>query len=138
MPGARDPLRPAQAGDTGGAGEVRALAGHNFAIGSWPAFVDAEAAFRLRSAGPPDEWHGDLTLGLRPWGRVMLLLQSFNTISAGAGGPSFPAWRSDSLAASVVYELDAHWSLQAGLFGTIAAVNTNTERGAVVAVWRKF
>ncbi len=138
VPGARDASQSAQAGDTGGEAEARALAGHDFAIGSMPAFVDAEVAFRLRAAGPPDEWHGDLTLGLRPAASVMALLQSFNTVSAGPGEPGFPAWRSASLQASLVYAIDAHWSVQAGVFATIATVNTNSERGALVALWRKF
>src|SRR5271165_489530 len=64
VPGAYDGAAPAQAGDTGGAGEARLLAGTNFTVGSTPAFFDGEFGYRLRTGGPPDEWHGDLTLGL--------------------------------------------------------------------------
>ena len=138
VPGARDPLRPAQAGDTGGAAEIRALAGHNLVIGSMPAFVDAEAGFRLRSAGPPDEWRGDLTLGARPWPRMTVLLQSFNTISAGAGGAAL--FRLAVRQPRGEPGLCARLALvvTGGAFATLATVNANTQRGAVIAVWRKF
>jgi protein XagA len=137
-PGARDFSRPAQAGDTGGAGEARALAGYNFMVAGTPAFLDLEAAYRMRSAGPPDEWHVDATLGLKPSGPVMWLLQSYTTISAGSGSPFFPAWSSYAAQFSLVYALDEHWSLQAGAFATVATVKTNSQRGILVAVWRKF
>jgi len=138
VPGARDASRPAQAGNTGGAGEARALVGYNFTFFATPAFLDAEAAYRLRCAGPPDEWHFDLTLGLEPSPRVMWLLQNFNTISARPGSPEFPAWSSHTAELSIVYALDAHWSVQAGAFTTFATVETNSQRGLVAAIWRKF
>jgi hypothetical protein len=138
VPGARDSARPAQAGDTGGAGEGRLLAGYNFTLGATPGFVDAEVGYRLRSAGPPDEWHVDATLGIRPAPRVMLMAQLFNTISSPSSNPLFPAWRSHIAEVSLVYALDDRWSLQIGTFTTFATVNTNSERGAVVAVWRTF
>ncbi len=137
-PGARDVSRPAQTGNTGGAGEVRALVGYNFTLGAAPAFLDGEGAFRLRSAGPPNEWHIDATLGLKPSPRVMWLLQGYSTISAGSGSAMFPAWSSHAVQLSLVYALDEHWSVQAGAFTTVATVTTNSQRGFVAAVWRKF
>ena len=137
-PGARDFAHSAQAGDTGGAGEGRLLAGYNFNVGATPAFLDAEGAFRLRSAGPPDEWHIDLTLGLKPSARVMWLLQNFSTVSMGSGSPGFSAWSSQDVQLSLVYALDEHWSVQAGAFTSFATVNTNSQRGLLVAVWRRF
>ena len=75
VPGAWNPAAPAQAGNTGWAGEARLLAGTNFSLGRWPGFLDAEAGFRLRTAGVPDEWHGDVTVGLKPAPGVMVMLQ---------------------------------------------------------------
>ena len=137
VPGARDPSRPAQAGNTGGAGEFRGLAGYNFNLGGMPAFLDAEVGYRLRAAGPPDEWHGDLTLGVKATPRWMGLAQVFNTVSQG-GTPGFPAWSSHTGQVSVVYALDERWSVQLGAFATFATVNTNSERGVMAAVWRRF
>jgi hypothetical protein len=138
LPGARDASRPAQAGNTGGAAEGRALVGCNFSLFAAPAFLNAEAAFRMRAAGPPDEWHGDLTLGVQLGGRATLLLQTFNTISAGPGSARFPPWSSDTAELSLVYALDERWSVQAGAFATFATVATNSQRGLVAAIWRRF
>jgi hypothetical protein len=137
-PGAHSPSQPAQEGNTGGAGEGRLLAGANFMLGSTPGFVDAELGYRLRTAGPPDEWHGDLTVGFKFTPRMMLMLQNFNTVSAVSNNPTFPAWRSSVIEASLVYALDDRWSVQIGLFTTVATVNTNSQHGAALALWRRF
>lgn len=137
-PGAHDSKAPAQAGNTGGAAEGRLLSGYGFSIAGLPGFLDAEAGYRLRTAGPPNEWHGDLTLGVKPAPGLMLMLQDFTTISAASTNRQFPAWRSSILQASMVIDLDSRWSLQIAGFMSVLAVKTNTERGVAVAVWRKF
>jgi hypothetical protein len=138
MPGAHEPAAPAQAGDTGRAGEGHLLAGTNFALGQWPGFLDAEFGYRLRTAGPPDEWHADLTVGLKPAPGVMLMLQDFTTFSTATANQNFPAWRSSVVEASVVVPLVDRWSIQVGLFSSVLAVKTNTERGVALSVWRTF
>jgi hypothetical protein len=60
--GAHDAKAPAEEGNTGWAGEARLNAGTNFKAGSTPGFIDAELGYRLRTQGPPNEWHGDLTV----------------------------------------------------------------------------
>jgi hypothetical protein len=137
-PGACNPAAPAQAGDTGWAGEGRLLAGANFAVGGWPGFFDAQLGYRLRTAGPPDEWHADLTVGLKPAPGVILMLQDFTTIATASTNLSFPAWRQSVVEASLVVPLADRWSIQIGLFSTVVAVKTNTARGAALSVWRTF
>ena len=137
-PGAHDSAVPAQAGNTGGAAEARLLAGYGFTLWSTPGFVDAQIGYRLRTAGPPDEWHGDLTVGFQFTPRIMLMLQDFTTVSSASTNPGFPAWRSSVVEASVVYALDDRWSVQVGLFTSVWAVKTNTERGVALSVWRRF
>ena len=114
------------------------LAGYSFPVGSTPAFFDAELGYRLRSAGPPDEWHADVTVGLKPAPGVMLMLQDFTTVSSASTNPGFPAWRTSVVQASVVVPLDDRWSLQFGLFMSVLAVKTNTARGVALSVWRTF
>jgi hypothetical protein len=150
IPGAHDSKAPAQEGNTGWAGEARLNAGRNFTlasipglgwlplIGSVPAFLDAEVAYRLRTDGPPDEWHGDLTVGFKFTPKIMLMLQDFTTVSMSTNNPTFPAWRQSVAEASVVYALDNKWSLQLGVFSTVWTVKTNSERGGTIAVWRNF
>ncbi len=138
VPGASDAARPAQAGNTGWAADVRALAGYSFDIDGRHAFVDAEAGYRQRTAGLPSEWHGDFTFGVDVAPRLTVLAQTFNTLSLGAGAPGFPAWTQSVLQLSAVYELGPHWSVQAGAFSTVTVRNTNSERGVMAAVWRRF
>ena len=138
IPGAHDAKAPAQEGNTGWAGEARLNAGRNFTLWWVPGFVDAEVAYRLRTEGPPDEWHGDLTVGFKFTPQIMLLLQDFTTVTMATKDPTFPAWRSSGVEASVVYALNDKWSLQAGVFSTVWTVKTNTEHGVTVAVWRNF
>lgn len=138
VPGARDASAPAQEGNTGGAGEGRLLAGGNFTLGSTPGFIDAEAGYRIRTAGPPDEWHGDLTIGLKFTPQVMAMVQDFTTVSADSDNRTFPAWRSSVVEASLVYALDSRWSVQIGVFTTVWTVKTNSEHGLALALWRRF
>src|SRR5271155_4927072 len=144
IPGAHDSHAPAQEGNTGWAGEARLNAGRNFALssipflGSVPGFLDAEVAYRLRTEGPPDEWHGDVTLGFKFTPKIMLMLQDYTTVSMWTKDPTFPAWRSSVAEASLVYALNDNWSIQAGVFSTVWTVKTNTQHGAVVAVWWNF
>ena len=147
IPGAHDSNAPAQEGNTGWAGEARLNAGRNFTLGSIPAwlparlipgFLDAEVAYRLRTEGPPDEWHGDLTVGFKFTPKIMLMLQDYTTVSMSTKDPTFPAWRQSVVEASVVYALNDKWSLQVGVFSTVWTVKTNSEHGVAIAVWRSF
>ena len=135
---ARDASRPAQAGNTAPAADLRGLAGRNLTLFGAPAFLDAQAGYRFRAEGPPSEWRADLTLGLEWTPKAKLIVQSFNILSNGAGAPGFGAWESHKGQVSLVYALDELWSVQAGGFATLYRRNTNSEVGALVAVWRRF
>lgn len=150
IPGAHNSHAPAQEGNTGWAGEARLNAGRNFSLasipglgwfpgfGSVPGFLDAEVAYRVRTEGPPNEWHGDVTVGFKFTPKIMLMLQDFTAVSMSTDNRTFPAWRQSVLEASVVYALNDKWSLQLGLFSTVWTVRTNSERGGAIAVWRNF
>lgn len=136
--GAHDTTKPAQDGDTGPEVDARALVGHNLTLFGAPAFFDGQAGYRLRTEGPPSEFHADLTLGVSVTARAQIFAQAFNTISNGAGAPGFAAWESHIGQLSVVYALDDKWSVQIGGFGTLYRRNTNSEFGALLALWRRF
>ena len=110
----------------------------DFAIYVVPGFLDAEVAYRQRTEGPPDEWHGDLTVGFKLTPKFMLMFQDFTTVSMSTKNPTFPAWRQSVAEASVVYALNERWSIQVGLFSTVWTVRTNSQRGGAVAVWWNF
>jgi len=115
--------------------DIRLLYGRNFEVASWRGYVDIQGGYRLRS-GAADEWRADLTAGLHVRERWMLLLQSFNLLAGRYG--TFPARRSSKLQASLVYRIGPHWSVQAGVFTTIAARNVRRDSGMIAAVWRSF
>ena len=118
--------------------DLRALGGLAFPVGPWPAFLDAQGAYRLRSGGAPAEWHADLTFGVRPLPRLLLLLQSDTTLPVGPGTAWFPASLYSKLGVSLVYDLSARWSVQIGAFSTIAGTNALRERGVLSALWYRF
>lgn len=129
---------PAQVGNTSRDLDLRALGGLAFPVGPWPAFLDAQGAYRLRSGGAPAEWHADLTFGVRPLPRLLLLLQSDTTLPVGPGTAWFPASLYSKLGVSLVYDLSARWSVQIGAFSTIAGTNALRERGVLSALWYRF
>jgi hypothetical protein len=130
--------------------ELRALAGQNIAIGAMPGFAEAQAAYRFYGDHQPGEWRLDLTFGLRPAPQVMVLLQSFCSLSPGGGQFSAASpnknWPNKNwpnsfwakIQPSLVYDLSRQWSLQIGGFFTVVGVNAGQELGPFAGVWYRF
>ena len=55
----------------------------------------------------------------------------------GRGQGVFDRYRYHNVQASVVLDVDKHWSLQAGTMGTLGGENALRERGLLFGVWRK-
>jgi hypothetical protein len=138
LPGTFDTANPAAVGYTGVESDVRALFGYSFAAFGMPAFVDVQVAQRFRTGGPPNETRVDLTFGLRTSQQWLLLAQSFNVISQGAGSALFTEYNYHKLQLSVLYELNTQWALQAGLFSTFAGSNALQENGLLLGVWYRY
>jgi len=118
--------------------DLRLLLGRNVSWGAFPGFVDLAAGYRLVPGPAPDEGHVDATVGLYLAPRLLVLAQSFNTISAGSSDPSYPRWAQAKAQFSLVYSLDAEWRAQAGGYVTLAGRNSYRENGALLALWRRF
>lgn len=112
--------------------EPRLLAGYGFSVQGMPAFVDGQAGYRWR-AGGADEVKLDLSAGIRPFADWLLLAQVFSTMSVG--GERYSHHKAQG---SVVYDINDRWSLQAGIFATIAGENALKERGVVSAIWYRY
>lgn len=139
LPGTTDTSNPAAVGYTDVEADVRALLGHNFTLGDKPAFFDLEVAERVRSAGAPSEFHADATLGVRILPRWLILAQSSNVISEGAGSPIYGgSYEYYKLQLSALYTLAPSWSLQAGGFTTYAGRNALQENGLILGVGHQF
>ena len=120
--------------------DLRLLAGTNFTLFDKPAFVDVQVAQRLRFGNPPDEFHLDVTLGVRVAERWQVLAQSFNVVSEGAGeGPYFgDSYEYYKVQLGAAYDLTAALTLQLSIVGTVFARNAPQENGVVAAAYYRF
>lgn len=112
--------------------EVRVLLGRSLAVGRAELFTDLQIA-RLRRPDLADENRLDATIGVKP-GRSWLFLSQ---IYAGetVSRPVKSGWiRTET---SVVRSFST-WSLQAGWRQTLMGREVASDKGAVVAVWRRF
>jgi hypothetical protein len=138
MPGTSDKNNPAAVGYTDPEVEIRGLVGHSFELGGLPSFVDVEVAQRYRLGGPPDEFRTDVTFGIRPIDRWLLLAQSFNVISEGAGTWGFGSFAYHKVQMSVVYDLTKSLSVQLGGYSTYWGRRALQENGLVVGAAYRF
>ena len=138
LPGSSDVHNRALLGDTARSADARLLGGYAFAIGRFPAFVDAEVAYRFRDQGAPDELHSDLTLGLRLRDDLLLMLQGFDTTDLGPGTPWFPRQRFTHVQLAAVYDFTATWSAELAAYTTVFGRQSLRENGVSTAVWYRF
>jgi hypothetical protein len=138
VPGTYDKSNPAAIGYTDPELELRGLVGHSFKVDTIPSFVDVQIAQRFRLGGPPDEFRADLTFGIRPIDRWLLLAQSFNVISEGKGTWGFGSFAYHKVQLSAVYALTTSLSLQLGGYSTYWGRNALQENGLVVGAWYRF
>ena len=138
VPGTFDDSNAAAIGYTEPEIDVRGLVGYSFVAGTWPAFLDVQVAHRFRFGGAPDEFRTDVTLGLQPFDRWLLLVESFNVISEGSGTWGYPSYDYSKLQLSAVYALTPALSLQLGGYTTYMGRNALQENGLVLGAWYKF
>lgn len=117
--------------------DLRMLVGRSFSLFGYPAFVDVEPGARLRAEPFPSEARLDLAFGVRPVPRLMILLQDFLAF-APARGPLIERSAYSKLQLTLVYDLTAVWSVQAGAFRTIAGRNAVRETGPLIGLWYRF
>lgn len=138
LPGTTDQKNYALVGNTSRDADARLLFGTALPVGGWQPFLDAQLGFRMRSEGAPAEWHADFTLGARPISRLLLLVQSLTTIPEGSGTLWFPSSRYSKLGVAAVYDLNAAWSVEVGVFQTILGLEALRERGFQTGLWYRF
>jgi hypothetical protein len=115
--------------------ELRLLYGTSFKLLGRNGFFDIQAAQRWIASPRPNETPIDLTAGLWLNKRWMVMLQSFNIVSAGDAKPPYTYYRSHKLELSLVQKLSRHWALQVGAFYSPAGQNALVERGLQVSLW---
>jgi len=138
-PGTNESNNPAAIGYTDPEVDMRALFGKSFGIGGLTGFVDLQAAQRFRVGDPPDEFRFDATFGLWVAPHWLVLLQSLNVFSEGAGGSVlFPAYDYEKLQISVVYNFSPNWAVQVGGFTTYSGRNALQENALITGLWYRF
>lgn len=140
FPGAKPSEGSAVIGYVNGELDLRALAGWNFVLWGLPSFLNVELAQRLRFGAPPNEWRLDATLGVRIAPRWLVLAQSFNVMSEGAGeAPYFDAsYEYYKLQMGVMYDVSESFAVQASLVTTYFARNALQENGLVLAALYRY
>jgi hypothetical protein len=111
--------------------EARLLAGRSLTLRGRPAFAEIQVA-RLDRGGLPDETRLDLTLGVEPSPRWLLLAQAYAGRADAASGAEWV-----KLELSAARRLGP-WRLQAGWRQSLSGRVSPAERGPVMAVWRTF
>lgn len=115
--------------------DARLQLGRPIEIFGLPGFLDAQIGYRSRGQAG-DQIRADVTCGLRPFDRWLLLAQSFSAITPGAPAPLFVA--SQKFQLSAVFDVTRSFSLQFGAIRALGGVNSPAERGLVSAVWYRF
>jgi hypothetical protein len=118
--------------------EIRLLYGHSYKLGTWPAFIDTEFAYRFRAGIAPDEVRSDVTFGVRPRPDVMMMAQAFGTYSFGGTGGFYATGWEYKAQLSAVWDFAKDWSVQVGGIATIAGAYALRERGYFAAIWKRF
>ena len=134
----RDPITEARFGGPDVAAlDVRLQYARIFTLFGLPSFAALEPGTRLRGEGWPDEARLDLTFGVRPNARTLILLQSFNSFAHSAGS-LLPQTAYTKAEASIVFDLSKAWAAQLGLIRTLAGRNAAREFGPFGALWYRF
>ncbi len=115
--------------------DARFLMGRPFSILGMTGFVDTQLGLRTRGQNG-DEIRMDVTAGLRPVDRLLLMAQSFSAVAPHGGMATFVAAQKFQL--SAVYEATPSISLQLGGVTALEGVNSPAERGIVSALWFRY
>ncbi|CAN5210818.1 hypothetical protein BH10PSE3_BH10PSE3_02280 [soil metagenome] len=112
--------------------EARLLAGTSRQWRATSVFAEVQVA-RLKRSGLADETRADVTLGLRPTPRWLVMAQAY--AGQADSHPVRSRWTKREI--SVVRDLGA-WSLQAGWRQAVSGRETPVDHGPVLAAWRRF
>ncbi len=115
--------------------DARLLIGRSFNLFGFSGFLDTQIGYRNRGQNG-DEIRLDLTAGVRPFDRLMLMAQSFSAMAPRGGVASVMAAQKYQL--SAVYELTPQLSTQIGAVAAVGGVNSPAERALIGAVWWRY
>ncbi len=138
IPGARNNVNPVEWGQTDFQADARGLVGYSFSLFKRHFFTDLQIGYRARFGDPADELRIDATLGASVSRKLMVLLQSFNTLSIGTPKSFFTELQDYKIQISAVWDFNHRWALQAGTRTTLRGINTLQEQTYFGGLWLKF
>lgn len=115
--------------------ELRLLYGCSYSLQNFDGFVNAETGWRRTLWPRPNEVVADITTGMRINENWLVMVQSFNTISAGFGSHAYASYRQNKVELSVVRYLNKALAIQLGAYLTPAGQAVIAEQGVSVAIW---
>lgn len=120
---------------TGAALDVRLAVARTFSLVQRSAFVEVSAGPRVVT-GDGRGLRLDVTFGLKPAEKWLLLLQNFNRFNEGSpfGGRA----SAHKVQASVMYDLTEKWSFIGGVFTTVSARAERRQQGVLAGAQRRF
>lgn len=116
--------------------ELRGYLGRNFTFRGIPSFVDIQLARRMRSHDA-DQWRGDVTLGLKPNEKWMVLAQVFDGRTDIED--NFQAvWVNGELSVVRAFGPENDLNLQLSARQTLYGKNVPEVSGAALSLWKAF
>lgn len=118
--------------------ELSGLFGVTLANAPLKVFAAAESGFRKRTGAAADQLNSQLTIGIEPNDRWLLLADLFSTISTRnerAGGADFDIVK---IQPALVYRASNRWSFELGVNQEILGRNVATGRTIFVGLWSRF
>ena len=119
--------------------EIGLTTGRNTSLLGVPVFVDSLTSYRWRPQGRPDQMDFDVTMGATlTEGGTKIFVQSLNFIEIGNETALAGRTRAHKLAASVLFPVHPHLSLQIGVGQTVAGENIVAETVGQLGLWYAF
>jgi hypothetical protein len=118
--------------------EIDITLGRSFAFFGIDGFNDTLIGYRYRAAGRADEVKTNITIGLRPFPRTLLLVKSENFTTIHGSRQTQTDVTRHKLGLSIVRELGGSISLELGGMQTISGRNSIRERSLSLALWYGF
>ncbi len=119
-------------------GEIDITLGRSFTLLGIEGFSDTVIGYRLRPGGRADEAKTNITLGIRPFSRTMLLLKSENFATVSGGHQTAADVTRNKLGLSLVREITPTISLELGGMKTISGRNSLRETSLNLGLWYRF
>lgn len=120
--------------------ELRGFVGQSKALKKVSLFYEAQLAIRSENFDDIEEWHSELSLGIKAAKKYTVIGQFFHSDIAAFGRDGFfvPSQQITKLKASFVYEYKPNRLVQIGVQETVQGRNTIRERGLTLGTWLRY